>query len=148
MWIFRWLLTLVVMIYAVLFAAMNLDLITIRLPYPVNQEFQLEKAVVVLGGIAIGILLWALISFFSGLEGRGRLRDAERKHQAIKEELTRLRNLSLMDDHELFGQDASTPPAEPASKAVPTRPCDALMVPGDENKSDSDLVEIASKEKE
>jgi len=108
MWIFRWLITLVAMIYAVLFAAMNLDQISIRFPYyPVNQDFQLEKAVVVLGGIAVGILLWALISFFGSLERRGRMRDLERTNQSLKAELTRLRNLSLLDDHELFGQEAT-----------------------------------------
>jgi uncharacterized integral membrane protein len=118
MWIFRWLVLLVTMIYAVLFAAMNLDQIAIRFPYPISQDFQLEKAIVVLGGIGVGIVLWALISFFGGLERRGRMRDLERTNQSLKDELTRLRNISLLDDHDLFGQESTHAPVGSNLKQV------------------------------
>lgn len=108
MWFVRWFLTLLVMIYAVIFAATNLDPITLRIPWiPFYDTQPLSKAVVVLLALALGVVLWALVALFGSIEFRRRIHQLERANRDLKVELTSLRNKAILDDHELEGAEAA-----------------------------------------
>lgn len=112
MWIVRWFFTLLLLIYAVLFAAMNLEPISLTLPWIPPLRFAVaQKAVVVLLAVAVGVVIWAVVAFLGSLELRSKIRGLERRNRELKEELSRLRNLSVLDDHELEG--ASTAAGTP-----------------------------------
>jgi uncharacterized integral membrane protein len=117
MWFVRWFLTLLVMIYAVIFAAFNLDPITLRIPWiPFYDTQPLSKAVVVLLAVALGMLLWAVVAFIGSIEFRRRIHQLERQNRDLKVELTSLRNRAILDDHELEGAEA--PPAQSSAAGV------------------------------
>lgn len=107
MWFIRWLFTLLLLIYAVIFAALNLDPITLRIPYlPLIETQPLSKAVVVLVALALGIIIWAVVSFIGSMQFRLRIRQLERQNKDLKIELASLRNKSILDDNSLEGADA------------------------------------------
>ena len=89
------------LIAAFLFATENLDTVVVNNPF--NDNFYpFPLAVVVLASIAIGVILWGVVSFFASLGLRGEIRRLQRANRELKDELTRLRNLSVLEDHELF----------------------------------------------
>jgi uncharacterized integral membrane protein len=102
----RWLLLTIVMIYAAMFSVYNLDTVRIKLPL-VQEIYHIELAIIVLISLALGILVWAIISMFSSFEQRSKFKKLERHNKELKEELNRLRNLSVLDDHELYGKEES-----------------------------------------
>ncbi|MFA7330314.1 MAG: lipopolysaccharide assembly protein LapA domain-containing protein [Candidatus Delongbacteria bacterium] len=107
MWFIRWLFTLLLLIYAVIFAALNLDPITLRIPYlPLIDTQPMSKAVVVLLAVALGILIWAVVSFLGSMQFRLRIRQLERQNRDLRLELANLRNKSILEDHSLEGTDA------------------------------------------
>jgi uncharacterized integral membrane protein len=108
MWFIRWLLTLLLMIYAVIFAASNLDQVVLTLPaIPMIHTQPVSLAVVVLLSVGVGIIIWAVVSFIGSIEFRRRIHQLERQNKDLKVELTSLRNKSILDDNELEGADAA-----------------------------------------
>jgi uncharacterized integral membrane protein len=113
MWFVRWLFTLLLLIYAVIFAALNLDPITLRIPYlPLVDTQPMSKAVVVLLSVALGIVIWAIISFVGSMQFRLRIRQLERQNKDLKIELSSLRNKSILDDNSLEGAEVPVVKAE------------------------------------
>ncbi len=105
MWVIRWFLTIVLLIFAVLFAAMNMERVTLQIPF-LGRPLDLELAIITLVAVGLGIVVWTVVSFFGSLELRRKIRVLERRNRELQDELTRLRNLSVLDDHELFAEDA------------------------------------------
>jgi membrane protein implicated in regulation of membrane protease activity len=105
MWVIRWFLTLIFLIYAALFAAFNFSQkVDLVLPWvPLYRLESLPVAVIALIALGLGMAVWAVFALFASLELRARIRQLERHNRDLKEELTRLRNLSVLDDHELEG---------------------------------------------
>jgi uncharacterized integral membrane protein len=113
----RWLLLTVVMLYAAIFAAFNLQMVTITMPM-FGRTYHTELSLVVLIALGLGVLIWAIISLFGSLEQKSRYRKLQRRNQELNDELTRLRNLSVLDDHDLYG--SQNPKGEStASKDTP-----------------------------
>jgi uncharacterized integral membrane protein len=113
MWFIRWLITLLLMIYAVIFAALNLEQVSLRIPaIPVYHTGPISMAVVVLLAVALGIVLWAIVAFFGSLDFRRRIHHLERVNRDLKQELTSLRNKAILDDGVLEGD--APPAAKPA----------------------------------
>jgi len=112
MWFIRWLFTLLLLIYAVLFATLNLDPVTLRIPYwPLLETPPVSKAVAVLLAVALGILIWAVVAFVGSMQFRLRIRQLERQVRDLKTELGTLRNKAILDDSSLDGLDSL--PAKP-----------------------------------
>lgn len=108
MWFIRWLLTLLLMIYAVIFAASNLDQVVLTIPaFPMVHTQPVSLAVVVLLAVAVGIIVWAVVSFIGSIEFRRRIHQLERMNRDLKVELTSLRNKSILDDSELAGAETT-----------------------------------------
>ncbi len=107
MWVIRWFLTILVLIYASLFAAVNMTEVSLQLPLW-NLHLRLALAVVVLCAIFLGCVLWGVVSFFGTLELRRKLHRMERRNIDLKSELTRLRNLPLLPEEELLPEEGST----------------------------------------
>ncbi len=114
MWVIRWFLTLIFLIYAALFAAFNFSQkVDLVLPWvPLYRLEGLPVAVIALIALGLGMAVWAVFALFASLELRARIRQLERHNRDLKEELTRLRNLSVLDDHELEGAGAGSSAGE------------------------------------
>lgn len=120
MWFIRWLLTLLLMIYAVIFAASNLQQVVLTLPaFPMVHTQPVSLAVVVLLSVAVGIIVWAVVSFIGSIEFRRRIHQLERQNKDLKLELTSLRNKSILDDNELEGADAVVGSPRPGALDLP-----------------------------
>lgn len=121
MWFIRWLITLLLMIYAVLFAALNLSPVTLRIPaLPVLETKPVSLAVVVLLAVAVGIVVWAAVAFIGSIEFRRRIHSLERQNRDLKLELTNLRNKSILEGSELEGSQAPVVhPARPGALDLP-----------------------------
>ncbi|MCA9783024.1 MAG: LapA family protein [Calditrichaeota bacterium] len=114
MWFLRWFVTFLVLLFCVWFATANLDPVGLNNPWS-GQYHTMPVAVLVLGSIATGIAIWGVVSFFASLGLRSEIRTLNRRNRELKSELTRLRNMSVLEDHELFGpldeRDATFPGA-------------------------------------
>jgi len=125
MWFVRWFLTLLVLLYGVLFAALNLgQRVTLRIPWiDGSHRFeQVELVLVLIAAVALGMAVWAVVAFVGSLELRSRIRQLERRGRALKEELGRLRNLSVLEDQELAPEKPK--PAPGVSRPRPAAPPD------------------------
>ena len=104
MWAIRWFLTILLLIYASLFAAVNMTEVTLHLPLW-GLQLRLALAVIVLCAIFLGCVLWAVVSFFGTLDLRRKLHRIERRNVELKAELTRLRNLPLLPEEDLGSEE-------------------------------------------
>ncbi len=111
----RMTLLILLLIAAFLFATENLDPVVINNPF--NDHFYTYPlAVVTLASIAAGVVLWGIVSFFGSLGLRAEIRRLQRLNRELKDELTRLRNLSVLEDHELYrGEDAGSEKSAPGN---------------------------------
>ncbi len=114
MWFLRWVVTFLVLLFSVWFATANLDPVSLNNPWT-GEYHTMPVAVLVLGCIAVGMVLWGIVSFFASLGLRREIRLLKRRNRELKGELTRLRNMSVLDDHELFGPDDDRDPDSPAT---------------------------------
>lgn len=141
MWFIRWLFTLLLLIYAVLFAALNLDPITLRIPWwPLIETPAVSKAVAVLLGVVLGILIWALVAFVGSMQFRLRIRQLERQVRDLKTELGTLRNKAILDDHSLEGSESL--PAKPEKPGALD-----LDLPDDDDDVFGDVSHVRSSER-
>lgn len=110
MWFLRWVVTFFVLLFSIWFATANLDPVGLNNPWS-GQYHTMPVAVLVLASIAVGMVIWGVVSFFASLGLRREIRQLKRRNRDLKSELTRLRNLSVLEDHELFGPQDETDPA-------------------------------------
>jgi hypothetical protein len=121
MWFVRWFLSILFLLYGVAFAALNLNQqVVLRFPWldGVRDTGRIEVVVALILAMALGMLIWALVAFVGSLELRGRIRGLERRNRELKDELGRLRNLSILDDGEL-GSESATPRETRPAAATP-----------------------------
>lgn len=111
MWFLRWVVTFLVLLFSIWFATANLDPVGLNNPWS-GQYHTMPVAVLVLASIAVGMVIWGVVSFFASLGLRREIRMLKRRNRDLKSELTRLRNMSVLEDHELFGPLDERGPAD------------------------------------
>lgn len=141
MWFVRWFLILVGLFYFILFSAFNFgQQVQLRFPWidGMRETGRFELVVALFGAVLLGALIGMLVSFFRSLELRSRIRQLERRGRELKDELGRLRNLSVLDDNELGGESVAPKPARTAPRTyAPPLPDD-----DDEDLTASDLPSV------
>ena len=88
MWFLRWVVTFLVLLFSVWFATANLDPVSLNNPWT-GEYHTMPVAVLVLGCIAVGMVIWGVVSFFASLGLRRDIRLLKRRNRELKDLLYR-----------------------------------------------------------
>ena len=91
----RWLIALPLLLILVLFALSNRQELTLGF-WPTPYSVAVPASLAILGAMAVGFLVGALITWVSALGARRRARRAEETNRLLQAELTTLRQRTLL----------------------------------------------------
>jgi uncharacterized integral membrane protein len=110
MWIVRWIIGALMVIVAIGFAMQNTD-ISVSVRFLKWQSLDLPLWLVMYASFVVGIIFWLVVSIFQILVFKNSLRKKQKEVRILKEELDRLRNVSV-EDVETVPEPAQKPAKE------------------------------------
>ncbi len=117
-----WILTLPLMVVAVVFAIANREAVMLDL-WPLAMTIQAPLFILVLGSVVVGLLIGAVIAWFSAGATRRRAREARHHADELEREVARLREAAerqrLTDPPRTGAGSTAGVPAVPPSHPAP-----------------------------
>ena len=102
MWIIKWILIAIVILFILLFAFENQDQQTF-IKFIKWQSVDLPLYIFLYISFGLGMLFWLLISIFKILKFKGKILSLTRANHKLREELDRLRNANIEEEIEPSG---------------------------------------------
>lgn len=96
MWVFRWIITAIMIILIIGFAMQNTHQ-QVVVQFVNYETIPLPLWIVMYLSFAVGLLLWLLVSIMQILGYKNQLRKQKKENKSLKLELDRLRNVSIED---------------------------------------------------
>ena len=97
MWIIKWLLMVIVLLFLIYFGAEN-STQTVYVKFIKWQSPELQLWMVMYLSFAVGMFVWLFGSIFKVLQLKTDIRKANKESDVLRKELDGLRNISLEDD--------------------------------------------------
>jgi len=103
MWIIRWILMVIVLLFLIYFGAENSDQ-TVTIKFIKWQSPQMQLWMVMYLSFAAGMLLWLFGSIFKVMQLKTDIRKLNKESNTLRKELDNLRNISIEDDESQLGE--------------------------------------------
>ncbi|MEE4310493.1 MAG: LapA family protein [candidate division KSB1 bacterium] len=97
MWIIRWVLWVLLLLFVIYFGAENSSQM-VRIKFANWQTPELQLWVVMFFSFAVGMIVWLLGSIFKILQLKTEIRKANKANTNLKKELDKLRNITIDED--------------------------------------------------
>ena len=113
MWVVKWMLSAVIILFVLAFAVQNNDpLQQVSLIF-LKGKWETEPLpiwLVTYASFAIGVLFWLIVSIFQVFQLKSQIRQIRKENKNIRQELDGLRNLSIDEDLATSEGGMLTPP--------------------------------------
>ncbi len=97
MWIVRWVLWVLLILFVIYFGAENSSQ-TVQINFLKWQSHELQLWIVMYLCFGAGVLVWLFASIFKILQEKNEIRRLHKENTSLKKELNSLRNISIDDE--------------------------------------------------
>lgn len=122
MWVVRWMLSAVIILFVLGFAVQNNDPAQQVSLVFLKGKWETEPLpiwLITYASFAVGVLFWLIVSIFQVFQLRSQIRQVRKENKSIRQELDGLRNLSIDEDLAFAESGLLTPPAQDQQQDKP-----------------------------